>query len=118
VGDGFRISNGVPKRDIDARREALQRSPTNDPDRHLSTQGKKKDGRFFIFIIIVSIALVLGMAFLCDSLLKRADPAPMRRSHDGGRKDYIPTTSRTRRTSARAFIHGGLAALRLRHLSS
>ena len=74
-------------------------------------------GRFFIFIIIVSIALVLGMAFLVTHL-KRADPAPMRRSHDGGRKDYIPTTSRTRRTSARAFIHGGLAALRSRHLSS
>ena len=31
---------------------------------HLSTHGRIRMGRFFIFIIIVSIALVLGMAFL------------------------------------------------------
>jgi hypothetical protein len=53
-----------PKRDINARQKALQKSPANYPDRRPLTHGRTRMGRFFIFIIIVSIALVLGMAFL------------------------------------------------------
>jgi hypothetical protein len=53
-----------PERDVDARQEALQRSRANYPDRRVLTHRRIGMGRFFIFIIIVSIALVLGMAFL------------------------------------------------------
>ena len=53
-----------PKGDINARQQALKKSPANYPDRRLSTHGRIRMGRFFIFIIIVSIALVLGMAIL------------------------------------------------------
>jgi len=78
-------------------------------------------GRFFIFIIIVSIALVLGHGLSCHSLLKGARILPRCAARTtGGRKDYIPTASRTalgRR--ARAFIHGGFGGVcGSRHLSS
>jgi hypothetical protein len=53
----------LPKRDINAHK-ALQKYPTNYPDRRPLTDGRIRMGRFFVFIIIVSIALVLGMAFL------------------------------------------------------
>jgi hypothetical protein len=45
-------------------RATLKKCPANYPDRRLLTHGRIRMGRFFIFIIIVSIALVLGMAFL------------------------------------------------------
>ena len=53
-----------PKGDINARQQAPKKCPANYPDKRLSTHGRIRMGRFFIFIIIVSIALVLGMAFL------------------------------------------------------
>jgi hypothetical protein len=53
-----------PKGDINARQQALKKCPANYPDRRLLTHGRTRMGRFFVFIIIVSIALVLGMAFL------------------------------------------------------
>ena len=53
-----------PKGDINARQQALKKCPANYPDRRLLPHGRIRMGRFFIFIIIVSIALVLGMAFL------------------------------------------------------
>ncbi len=65
VGDGFVYSNEVSEtRHRRATGGTTKKSPTNDPDMHLSTHGRIRMGRFFIFIIIVSIALVLGMAFL------------------------------------------------------
>jgi hypothetical protein len=75
-------------------------------------------GRFFIFIIIVSIALVLGMAFLVTHF--RSARILLRcaaRTTAEGRLTFPPRLA-TRRTSASAFIHGGLAALRSCHLSS
>jgi hypothetical protein len=53
-----------PKGDINARQRTLEKYPANYPDRRLVTHGRIRMGRFFVFIIIVSIALVLGMAFL------------------------------------------------------
>jgi len=108
----------LPKRDINARQEALQENVLPTILKAPLNGWKKKDGPILYLHHHCKHRAGAGHGLSCDSLLKRADPAPMRRSHDGGRKDYIPTTSRTRRTSARAFIHGGLAALRLRHLSS
>ena len=105
-----------PKGDINARQQALNVLPTILIG--ASNAWKKKDGPILYLHHHCKHRAGAGHGLPCHSLLKRADPAPMRRSHDGRRKDYIPTAFRTRRTSARAFIHGGLAALRSRHLSS
>ena len=86
-----------PKGNINARQQAPKKCPANYPDRRLSTHGRIRMGRFFVFIIIVSIALVLGMAFLVTH--GSCSDAPARTTAEG------------------AFIHGGLAAWS-RHLSS
>jgi len=69
----------VPKRDIDARQEALQGRPTNDPDRHLSTHGRIRMADSLSSSSFVSIALV-RVWLPCHHFWKRADPAPMRPS--------------------------------------
>jgi hypothetical protein len=118
VGDGFVYSNEVSE-------TRHRRATAGTTGKVLPTiltgtsqRWKNKDGPVLYLHHHCKHRAGAGHGLPCHSLLKRADPVPMRRSHDGGRKDYIPTTSRTRRTSARAFIHGGLAALRSRHLSS